>query len=207
MVDSSWSSPAVRRVRTKPQRDGRDVSGLPLMTSASVLSNPAGGDAAREAYTEARRAHWDALAGAPRATGRYYHRRLAEVYRHLISPGQRVLEIGCGKGDLLAALEPAPGVGIDFSGEFIRLARERHPRLRFHHQDAQEMDLEGPFDVVILSDLVNDLWDVQTVLEQVRRLCQPSRASSSTCYSRLWEARSCSPRRSGWLARSCARTG
>jgi SAM-dependent methyltransferase len=157
------------------------------MTSASVLPNLARGDAAREAYTEARRAHWDALAGAPRATGRYYHRRLAEVYRHLISPGQRVLEIGCGKGDLLAALEPAHGVGVDFSGEFIRLARERHPHLRFHHQDAQEMDLEGPFDAVVLSDLVNDLWDVQTVLEKVRRLCQPSTRVVLNSYSRLWE--------------------
>jgi len=157
------------------------------MTSASVLSNRAGRDDAREAYTQARRAHWDAVAGAPRATGRYYHRRLAEIYRHLISPGQRVLEIGCGQGDLLAALEPAHGVGIDFSGEFVRRARERHPHLRFQAQDAQAMDLEGPFDAVVLSDLVNDLWDVQAVLEKVRRLCQPSTRVVLNSYSRLWE--------------------
>jgi hypothetical protein len=35
--------------------------------------------------------------------------------RFLIPPGKRVFELGCGSGDLLAALEPSYGVGVDFS--------------------------------------------------------------------------------------------
>jgi SAM-dependent methyltransferase len=145
-------------------------------------------DAARDSYERERAAHWNALADAARRpAGRYYHRRLADVYRHLIAPGQRVLEIGCGTGDLLAALNPSYGVGLDFAAEMIGIARRRHPHLTFVHQDAHEMELEGPFDAVILSDLVNDLWDVQTVLEQVRRVCGPSTRIVFNTYSRLWE--------------------
>ena len=49
----------------------------------------------------------------------YYHQRLTEIYRYLVAPGQRVLEIGCGTGDLLSALKPSVGVGVDFSEEMI----------------------------------------------------------------------------------------
>jgi ubiquinone/menaquinone biosynthesis C-methylase UbiE len=134
-------------------------------------------------------AHWDSVAErfeAGRRPGRYYHRRLAEVYRHLISPGQRVLEIGCGTGDLLAALEPAHGVGVDFSPAMIRRARERHPALVFVEQDAHGLDVEGTFDVVIVSDLVNDLWDIQAVLERVRQVCTPSTRLVFNFWSRVW---------------------
>ena len=45
----------------------------------------------------------------------------------------------------------------------------------------------GPFDVVILSDLVNDLWDVQGVFEQVRSLCNPHTRLVLNFYSGLWQ--------------------
>jgi SAM-dependent methyltransferase len=122
-----------------------------------------------------------------RATGRYYHRRLEETYRQLVSPGLRVLEVGCGRGDLLAALEPSLGVGLDLSAEMVERARRRHPRLVFHQQDAHDLSVEGPFDVVIMSDLVNDLWDVQQVFDRVRGVCTPATRVVINTYSRLWE--------------------
>jgi SAM-dependent methyltransferase len=146
-------------------------------------------DATAERYKDGRVEHWDALAGqlrAGRRWGRSYHRRLAEVYRFLVPPGRSVLEVGCGPGDLLAALQPAHGVGVDFSGEMIDLARERHPDLDFVHADAHDLDLEGPFDFVVLSDLVNDLWDVQRVLEQVALACGPGTRLVVNTYSHLW---------------------
>src|SRR6266540_4225997 len=83
-------------------------------------------DPRREHYREARIALWDGRADlASSRLARYYHRRLAEVYRHLVSPGAAVLEIGCGMGDLLAALAPSIGVGVDFSPVMLRHARER----------------------------------------------------------------------------------
>jgi len=40
---------------------------------------------------------------------------LRKQYGFYVPPGQRVLEIGCGLGDLLAAVKPATGLGLDFS--------------------------------------------------------------------------------------------
>ncbi|MBN1813024.1 MAG: glycosyltransferase [Anaerolineae bacterium] len=147
-------------------------------------------DGSRQDYRQARVARWDAIARQMdtwTGWGTHYHRRLAEIYRFLVPPGQRVLELGCARGDLLAALEPAVGVGVDFSPEMIERASQRHPGLRFIHADAHDLRLDEAFDVIILSDLVNDLWDVQTVLEQVARVATPRARVIVNTYSRLWE--------------------
>jgi SAM-dependent methyltransferase len=148
------------------------------------------GSLARDAHDRKRAAHWDEVARhAERRgqTGRGYHRRLAAVYRNLVSPGLRVLELGCGSGDLLAALEPSQGIGVDFSAEMVRRASARHPELRFVHQNAGALSLDGVFDVVILSDLANDLWDVQGVLEGIRPYCHPGTRVILNTHSRAWE--------------------
>src|SRR3990170_543912 len=142
------------------------------------------------AYTAARVAHWDAVAASLdrwHGWGGLYHRRLGQAYRFLVPPGARVLELGCGAGDLLAACRPSLGVGLDFSPEMIRRAARRHPKCRFLLADAQDVPLRGTYDFVILSDLVNDVWDVQTVLEGVRRLMHPRSRLILNVYSRLWE--------------------
>lgn len=120
--------------------------------------------------------------------GRYYHERLSKIYKSLVMPGEKVVEIGCGTGDLLAALEPSVGLGIDFAEEMIDRARKRYPDLRFIRADVHDLSLLEKFDVVILSDLVNDLWDVQTVLERVLKFVNPNARIIINTYSRLWEA-------------------
>ncbi|GAG39478.1 unnamed protein product, partial [marine sediment metagenome] len=118
-------------------------------------------------YQQTRKDHWDKVARRSthwRGWGGYYHRRLTQIYQFSIVPKQRVLEIGCGLGDLLAALDPDFGVGVDFSGEMLKLAQQRHPNLTFIQADAHELHLNQKFDFIILSDLLNDLWDVQAVL-------------------------------------------
>src|SRR5689334_20910042 len=52
-----------------------------------------------------------------------YHADDFKFMRFLIPPGKRVLELGCGMGDLLAALEPSYGVGIDFAAGALARAR------------------------------------------------------------------------------------
>ncbi len=157
------------------------------MTNGGVLEQV---DPAYSSYQRARIAHWDAVARAwdhSSGWGAAYRSRLQELYRLLVAPGQRVIEIGSGRGDLLAALEPSYGVGVDFSGEMLRRARQCHPNLRFLQADAHELALAEPFDVIILSDLANDLWDVQTVLARLALLTHPGTRLILNSYSRVWE--------------------
>jgi SAM-dependent methyltransferase len=149
-------------------------------------------DPGSQAYQRTRQAHWDSVARKRdtwRGWGGTYHRRLEQVYRFLVNPEQRVLEIGSGLGDLLASVQPAYGVGVDFSSEMAARAKSRHESLEFVQADAHDLScLEGPFDIIILSDTVNDVWDVQRIFEQVRRLCTPHTRLILNFYSGLWQA-------------------
>jgi SAM-dependent methyltransferase len=148
-------------------------------------------DPSEELYRRERIAHWDVVArrwGGRKGLGGSYHRRLEGVYRFLVPPGERVLEVGCGAGDLLAALEPSVGVGIDFSTEMVRQAAAKHPSLRFLEADAHGIaGLGETFDVIILSDLINDAWDVQRLLEALRPLTHRRTRVILNFYNRLWE--------------------
>lgn len=148
-------------------------------------------DSAANAYQQVRIAHWDAIARKRyswQGMGGWYHRRLQEIYHFHIGTSQKVLEIGCAEGDLLAALKPARGVGIDFSEAMVCRAKELHPELEFIRADAHDLsELSETFDAIILSDLVNDLWDVQRVFEQIKPLCTTHTRIILNFYSRLWQ--------------------
>jgi SAM-dependent methyltransferase len=119
--------------------------------------------------------------------GAYYHEHLRRTYRSLIPAGQRVLELGCGDGDLLAALKPSIGLGVDLDPETVQRAQRRHPELRFIAADAEDISLDEKFDYIILSDLVNGLWNVQKLLENLGPLCMPGTRVIVNTYSRVWE--------------------
>ncbi|MCX5862302.1 MAG: glycosyltransferase [Deltaproteobacteria bacterium] len=146
-------------------------------------------DESYEKYRQDRRLYWDRMAVMQDQfkAAAFYRRRLIEIYRSAIPPGKRVIEIGCGKGDLLAALDPSFGVGLDFSGSMIKKAQSNYPELRFIVSDAHEIKTDDKFDYVIMSDLLNDLWDVQEVLEKIQLLTNPSSRIIVNFYSRVWQ--------------------
>lgn len=117
---------------------------------------------------------------------RFYNRLLRRYYRFFIPPGARVLEVGCGVGDLLASVQPVHGVGIDFSASSIALARERHPTLHFHEASAEAPALQERFDYIIVSDLVNDLEDVQAVLNQLRACAHEKTRLVLNFFNQAW---------------------
>jgi SAM-dependent methyltransferase len=134
-------------------------------------------------------AHWDRVSAKKadaNRPGAHYHKLLRYYYRFFIPPGMRILEVGCGHGDLLAALEPSLGVGIDFSEKMIRCASNKHESLSFIQADAHDLPLNDTFDAIILSDLVNDLWDVQGVLQEVRNFSHPGTRLILNFFNNLW---------------------
>ena len=142
----------------------------------------------RNRYLSERSEHWDEIASNSYSIfNNYYHRYLERIYRFNVPPGLRVLEIGCGKGDLLASVKPGEGVGVDLSKEMIRQAKQKHPSLCFYHDPGEVVKLEGAFDVIILSDLLNDVWDVQELLNHLQQYCDNSTRIIINVYSKLWQ--------------------
>jgi ubiquinone/menaquinone biosynthesis C-methylase UbiE len=117
---------------------------------------------------------------------RRYQLLLRHYYRFLVPPDARVLELGCSSGELLAAVQPALGVGIDFSPAIIEQARKRHPHLEFHVAHADRVPVSGRFDYILLSDLVNDLSDVQHVLATLQRVAHPQTRLVLNFFNQLW---------------------
>ncbi|MCK1313381.1 glycosyltransferase [Bradyrhizobium sp. 23] len=111
--------------------------------------------------------------------------------RFLIPPGKRVLELGCGRGDLLAALEPSYGVGVDFGAKTVAKAHELHPDLHFVFGDAEDpatlTSIKGPFDYIVIADTIGMFEDIDGTLKLVHDLCAPSTRIIISYYSRLWE--------------------
>src|SRR4029077_63592 len=117
----------------------------------------------REAIRAFGEAHYDALSASRKRNG-YFHRCLTRVVAHHVLPDSRVLDIGCGSGDMLSALRPAYGVGIDISSKAIADGRTRHPHLHFHELAAEDLGQlsvasEG-FDYVILSGVLPQFYDL-----------------------------------------------
>jgi len=141
-------------------------------------------------YRIKRRRRWDAISEDIRAkgrrTGHFYHELLRRYYRSLVPPGLTVLELGCGHGDLLSALKPKQGVGVDFSITMITEARRKHPHLDFVCADAHRPAFKTTFDVIILSDLVNDLWDVQSVLSGTAAFAHPGTRLIINFFNNMW---------------------
>lgn len=117
----------------------------------------------------------------------YYHRLLEKYYRFIIPENARVLEIGCGTGELLAAVKPAYGVGIDFSSGMLEKAREQFPHLHFHQQDAEELQLNESFDYIIVSDLLGSLYDVQRVFAKLKKVSNPRTRIVFSFHNYVWE--------------------
>ncbi|HMD89641.1 MAG TPA: glycosyltransferase [Anaerolineaceae bacterium] len=160
--------------------------------SNTIPPRPAAHDIPYAQYQAARRQHWNSATDwmlQHKGLGKYYHQRLASVYRLNIAANLRVLEIGCSQGDLLASLNPSYGMGIDFSEKMIAQAQILHPDLQFLWMDAHELELRPDisFDIIILSDLLNDLWDIQVVLEQIHKVTNAHTRLLINTYSRLWE--------------------
>ena len=98
-----------------------------------------------------------------------------------------VLEVGCGTGELLNEIRGSKKTGIDFSPSMIDCARGQFPNIEWHVMDAEEIKLNEKFDLIILSNLIGFVGDVQSVFEQLHKVCHSRTRIIVTYYNHLWE--------------------
>ncbi len=128
-----------------------------------------------------------------RQSRRYFYDYMTRALHTRVEPGQHVLDLGCGSGSLLAALQPSRGVGIDVSSKAIAAARAAHvgQPLYFFEGDLADPDLlrqvGGPFDSVLMVNVATHLTDVQGTLEALHPLLHSRSRLLIYSYSRVWQ--------------------
>lgn len=126
------------------------------------------------------RKHW-------REKNAYYYSELEKILKFIIPRGKKVMELGCGTGELLNSVEPGHGVGIDFSEGMIRIARERFPYIGFRVDNAEDLHEREKFEYIIMSDLIGELTDVWQAFRELRKVTDEDSRVVITYYNYLWE--------------------
>src|ERR1041384_6243482 len=153
------------------------------------------GPAALEQRRERSRNHLAKIAGRREGwinRNTYYYHLLNRLLRFLVEPQKRVLSVRCGTGNLLAAVQPIRGKGIDICPEIVEIAQQRNPTFEFAgaFPDKEEFRTafgpEEKFDYILFND-IGDTVDVLQALRNLKPLCQRHTRVLVITYNRLWE--------------------
>jgi SAM-dependent methyltransferase len=121
----------------------------------------------------------------------YFYKDDYKYMKFLVGENARVLELGCGTGRLLNALNPSYGVGVDLSSNMISIAKKNYPNLEFVQGDLEDemliSSLQETFDFIILSDTIGYLDDCENALEGLHSLCTPDTRLIISYYSWRWQ--------------------
>jgi SAM-dependent methyltransferase len=124
---------------------------------------------------------------APRGGRRaYLLKDIQGALSRAIRKDARVLEVGVGKGEVLAALPNEVRHGIDVLPEAVRVARARDPRMRIELANALTVDLGEKYDAIIADRIVHSVADVQRLLENLVRHLTDDGRIYLTCFNYMW---------------------
>jgi SAM-dependent methyltransferase len=140
---------------------------------------------------QTKKEYFDSIARARKARGltSYYWNEISDYVNYFSHDDSSVLEIGCGNGDLLHKIKANKKTGIDFSDEFIDWANQKYSQegIEFLVMDANNITLSGTYDLIIVSNLIGFVDDIENVFVQIKKLCHANTKVIVQYYNSLWE--------------------
>ncbi len=135
------------------------------------------------AYFEAISSQWVRY----RSAHSYYWNTITDYCNYFIHDDDSVLEIGCGTGDLIGKVSGRRRMGIDYCEPLILQAKLFYPDVEFKLMAAENIDIDEKFDVIVLSNLIGLLDDIEHVFNQLHKVCHSRTRIIVTYHSNLWE--------------------
>jgi demethylmenaquinone methyltransferase / 2-methoxy-6-polyprenyl-1,4-benzoquinol methylase len=106
-----------------------------------------------------------------------WRRRVVRKLQPLLAEDARVLDVGCGTGDLSIELferTAAQVVGIDFCRPMLQLAKQKAPRLKFVEGDALKLPFaDASFDGITVGFAFRNLSSIEQGLTELHRVLKP----------------------------------
>lgn len=93
-------------------------------------------------------------------------------------PGERILDLGCGTGELTHAIADRVGssgmvVGIDADANMVAAAQSRFPDVTFRHADATSFTLEEPVDAIFSNAALHWVTNAEQAVTSMSRALKP----------------------------------
>ncbi len=112
-----------------------------------------------------------------------YHKRIIGMSKYK----GKILDVGCGSGNLLRLLKRGELHGIDISEEFCRVARQRVPRAAIRTGDVEYLPYtDNYFDYVFMTAVLEHMEDFSIALKEVQRVLKKGGTFVMSVPNRDW---------------------
>lgn len=119
----------------------------------------------------------------------YYYENIKRLFRSLVRPGSRVLEIGCGTGQVLASLDIKQGHGVDISEEMIEIAKRRYrdrADLSFEALDILKSSTPFDYDYILIPDTIGHIEHLREFTDHISARTKPGTPIIVSTANSLW---------------------
>lgn len=95
-----------------------------------------------------------------------YRRLKQSLIKNIVPPGKKILDYGCGTGEILNSLHSSHGIGYDSSTEMTKLAKSKFKKLHFV---SSLTSIRTKFDYILMLDIIEHLQNLSGELTTVKK--------------------------------------
>lgn len=114
----------------------------------------------------------------------YYYSILKRNIKKIIPKGSRVLDYGCGTGEILKFVSPTYGVGYDPSQKMVKIASNKFKNFKFVNSTTQ---IKGGFDYIILADVVEHIPNLLSEFKKINKFMSKNTKLVISFVDTSWE--------------------